>query len=153
MELLKLLIIVGTFIYLPIWSFFEFIVILFFLNKIYKIDNISYLSSSDPMNVVIGCINMILHVMVYDLKLLVGFLENTKLIKCYNYLNNKYLTWRVSMFFKLMSFTMSKYYRILMSSTNKLVPTIVSNNKPILSLKTDIEMTSFLDDLLVTKTH
>jgi hypothetical protein len=157
MELLKLLIIIGSFIYLPIWNFFEFFIILFFLNKIYKLNNVTHLASWDPMNVVIGCVNIILHVIVYDLKLLVNYCENTRLIKSYNYLNNKYLSWRLRIIFKMMGFAMSKYSNNFIPGVNKLVRAVVKEPidlpDPIVSLRTDTEITSFLDDILVTNNH
>ena len=95
MELLQLILFSFLYSLMNTGTFFYTILIYLFLNLIYKKNNILNTNNFDPSMIIINFINIILHLLVYQMGLLVNIIKKNqygnKVFNINNNINNNYL--------------------------------------------------------------
>ncbi len=143
MELLQLIFFTFSYNFMNTRNFFNTILIYLFLKLVYKKNNIIN-SNLDPSMIIINFLNIFLHLLVYQLGLLISIMKQNiycnKVITLYNNLNIKYISIKNkithNIVFILLKLGMSKMFNL--SEEIKL-------NK---DLKTNQDISNFLDGLL-----
>lgn len=143
MELLQLIFFTFSYNFMNTGNFFNTILIYLFLKLVYKKNNIIN-SNLDPSMIIINFLNIFLHLLVYQLGLLISIMKQNiycnKVITLYNNLNIKYISIKNKIIhnivFILLKLGMSKMFNL--SEEIKL-------NK---DLKTNQDISNFLDGLL-----
>lgn len=143
MELLQLIFFTFSYNFMNTGNFFNTILIYLFLKLVYKKNNIIN-SNLDPSMIIINFLNIFLHLLVYQLGLLISIMKQNiycnKVITLYNNLNIKYISIKNkithNIVFILLKLGMSKMFNL--SEEVKL-------NR---DLKTNQDISNFLDGLL-----
>ena len=126
-------------------TFFYTILIYLFLNLIYKKNNILNTNNFDPSMIIINFINIILHLLVYQMGLLVNIINinqfGNQLFNIYNNINNKYVLLKNKLL----------YYIIFIPTklvTKKVIKYIDIEDNTNIQLKSNQDINKFLDGLL-----
>ena len=121
-------------------NFFNTILIYLFLKLVYKKNNIM-ISNLDPSMIIINFLNIILHLLVYQLNLLIDVIKQNvhcnKIIRIYNEINNYYVSIKNKILYNIVLVP-------LKFGMSKLSSKVESN----INLKSNQDINNFLDGLL-----
>jgi hypothetical protein len=144
MELLQLIFFGFSYSIMSTANFLNTILVYLFLKQTYK-NNIKDTNNLDPSIILINLINIILHVLFYQIKLLEGILKknhfSNQVINIYNNVNSKYIFLKNKILY-YMIFIPTKYL------TNKAITHINNEGKYNIQLKSNQDVNKFLDGLL-----
>ena len=145
MELLQLILFSFSYSLMNTGTFFYTILIYLFLNLIYKKNNILNTNNFDPSMIIINFINIILHLLVYQMGLLVNIIKKNQygnqVFNIYNNINNKYVLLKNKLL----------YYIIFIPTklvTKKVIKYIDIEDNTNIQLKSNQDINKFLDGLL-----
>ena len=142
MELLQLILFSFLYSLMNTGTFFYTILIYLFLNLIYKKNNILNTNNFDPSMIIINFINIILHLLVYQMGLLVNIIKKNQygnqVFNIYNNINNKYVLLKNKLL----------YYIIFIPTklvTKKVIKYIDIEDNTNIQLKSNQDINKFLD--------
>jgi len=145
MELLQLILFSFSYSLMNTGTFFYTILIYLFLNLIYKENNILNTNNFDPSMILINFINIILHLLVYQMGLLVDIIKKNQygnqVFNIYNNINIKYILLKNKLL----------YYIIFIPTklvTKKVIKYIDIEDNTNIQLKSNQDINKFLDGLL-----
>lgn len=140
MELLQLIFFTFSYNFMSYGNFFNTILIYLFLKLVYKKNNIM-ISNLDPSMIIINFLNIILHLLVYQLNLLIDVIKQNvhgnKIIRIYNEINNYYVSIKNKILYNIVLVP-------LKFGMSKLSSKVESN----INLKSKQDINNFLDGLL-----
>jgi hypothetical protein len=95
MELLQLIFFTLSYNFMSIGNFFNTILIYLFLRLTYKKNNLTSSNILDPTMIIISFINTVLHLLVYQMGLIINIIKQNNycnfVINIYNIANKKYV--------------------------------------------------------------
>jgi hypothetical protein len=145
MELLQLILFSFSYSLMNTGTFFYTILIYLFLNLIYKENNILNTNNFDPSMILINFINIILHLLVYQMGLLVDIIKKNQygnqVFNIYNNINIKYILLKNKLL----------YYIIFIPTKlviKKVIKYIDIEDNTNIQLKSNQDINKFLDGLL-----
>ena len=144
MELLQLIFFTFSYNFMSVGNFFNTILIYLFLKLVYKKNNIIN-SNLDPSMIIINFLNILLHLLVYQMGLMINVMKQNvyynKVITLYNNMNNKY----VSIKNKILHYIIFIPLKLGMSKMLNNISREVNSNT---NLKSNQDINIFLDGLL-----
>jgi hypothetical protein len=141
MEILQFIFFTISYNLMTTANFFNTIIIYLFLKLVYKKNNITIINL-DPSMIIINFLNILLHLIEYQLILLLNIIKNNeygnKIINSYNDINMKYITIK------------NKILQFIIFIPIKLGMLKYTNNevKSSIQLKSNQDINTFLDGLL-----
>jgi hypothetical protein len=141
MEILQFIFFTISYNLMTTTNFFNTIIIYLFLKLVYKKNNITIINL-DPSMIIINFLNILLHLIEYQLILLLNIIKNNeygnKIINSYNNINMKYITIK------------NKILQFIIFIPIKLGVLKYTNNevKSSIQLKSNQDINTFLDGLL-----
>ena len=145
MELLQLIFFSFSYSLMNTGTFFNTILIYLFLKLTYKKNNILNTNNFDPSMILINFINIILHLLVYQMGLLVDIIKKNQygnqVFNIYNNINIKYILLKNKLL----------YYIIFIPTklvTKKVIKYIDIEDNTNIQLKSNQDINKFLDGLL-----
>jgi len=145
MELLQLIFFGFSYSYMSTGTFFNTLLLYLFLNLTYKNNNLLNSNNFDPTILIVNFIKIMLHLLVYQMGLLVNVISKNKhgnkIISIYNNINNKYIILKNKLL----------YYVLLIPTkliTRKVIKYFDMENNSNIQLKSNQDINRFLDGLL-----
>jgi hypothetical protein len=141
MEILQFIFFTISYNLMTTTNFFNTIIIYLFLKLVYKKNNITIINL-DPSMIIINFLNILLHLIEYQLILLLNIIKNNeygnKIINSYNNINMKFITIK------------NKILQFIIFIPIKLGVLKYTNNevKSSIQLKSNQDINTFLDGLL-----
>jgi hypothetical protein len=145
MELLQLIFLVFSYSVMSTRTFFNTVLVYLFLNLTYKKNNLVNSNNFDLSLIFINLINLILHLLVYQMGLLVNIIKKNQygnqIINIYNNINTKYLLLKNKLLYYVIFYPLKLINKKVMNYIN------IENNTNI-HLKSNQDINKFLDGLI-----
>lgn len=145
MELLQLIFLVFSYSVMSTGTFFNTVLVYLFLNLTYKKNNIVNSNNFDLSLIFINLINLILHLLVYQMGLLVNIIKKNQygnqIINIYDNINTKYLLLKNKLLYYVIFYPLKLINKKVMNYIN------IENNTNI-HLKSNQDINKFLDGLI-----
>jgi len=126
-------------------TFFNTVLVYLFLNLTYKKNNLVNSNNFDLSLIFINLINLILHLLVYQMGLLVNIIKKNQygnqIINIYNNINTKYLLLKNKLLYYVIFYPLKLINKKVMNYIN------IENNTNI-HLKSNQDINKFLDGLI-----
>lgn len=145
MELLQLIFLVFSYSVMSTGTFFNTVLVYLFFNLTYKKNNLVNSNNFDLSLIFINLINLILHLLVYQMGLLVNIIKKNQygnqIINIYNNINTKYLLLKNKLLYYVIFYPLKLINKKVMNYIN------IENNTNI-HLKSNQDINKFLDGLI-----
>ena len=145
MELLQLIFLVFSYSVMSTRTFFNTVLVYLFLNLTYKKNNLVNSNNFDLSLIFINLINLILHLLVYQMGLLVNIIKKNQygnqIINIYDNINTKYLLLKNKLLYYVIFYPLKLINKKVMNYIN------IENNTNI-HLKSNQDINKFLDGLI-----
>ena len=145
MELLQLIFLVFSYSVMSTRTFFNTVLVYLFFNLTYKKNNLVNSNNFDLSLIFINLINLILHLLVYQMGLLVNIIKKNQygnqIINIYDNINTKYLLLKNKLLYYVIFYPLKLINKKVMNYIN------IENNTNI-HLKSNQDINKFLDGLI-----